>query len=78
MQLPNGASLLLWLVLSAVLVATGEALQTNVPVAGWNILAAVLLAAGKAIQVWLDADKANTSATRSVNSPNRLRRWFLG
>lgn len=76
MKLPNGASILLGVVLVAALTALAGELPNSatgwLPVAG----AAVLMGIAKAVQVWLEAQK--TDVRGLDNQPGKLRQFFIG
>ena len=76
MKLPNGASILIGVVLVAALTALAGELPNSaegwLPVAG----AAVLMGIAKAVQVWLEAQKADVRGLD--NQPGKLRQFFIG
>ena len=76
MKLPNGASILLGVVLVAALTALAGELPTSAD--GWLPLAAAAIVGGiaKAVQVWLEAQK--TDVRGLDNQPGKLRQFFIG
>jgi len=81
MKLPNGASILIGVVLVAALTALAGELPNSadgwLPVAG----AAVLMGIAKAVQVWLEAQRQQEPdglhAAR-LDKPSSIRAFFIG
>lgn len=77
MKLPNGASILIGVVLVAALTALAGELPNSatgwLPVAG----AAVLMGIAKAVQVWVDAQNMAVR-TLDYQPTNKLRQFFIG
>ena len=77
MKLPNGASILIGVVLVAALTALAGELPNSAE--GWLPLAAaaVLMGIAKAVQVWVDAQNT-TVRTLYYQPPSKLRQFFIG
>ena len=81
MKLPNGASILIGVVLVAALTALAGELPNSAE--GWLPLAGAAVIAGiaKAVQVWFDAQQQSQPDgvhMERLNKPSSIRAFFIG